>query len=142
MFGIKGRDTFNKPTSDIGQLVSVFHKWWLRLFPYALGLVIVVAIGMIGYIWYTYLYAKDVTEVEKKEYVDKKNKEVIFKKEKFDALKGIVLLRQERFDAERESHKDFFYKKEYKEEQQNDDVELYIISQENLQDTGSELRQE
>ncbi len=120
MFGLKGRDTFNKPTSDIGLIIKKAGQWWTKLFPVVFWVVIVYVVAVIGYTWYSYLYKKDVTEQEKKAYIDKKMNEVIFKKEKFDILKNEISKRQERFDKQKDEYRDIFYEHEllYKDRQE------------------------
>lgn len=122
MFGLKGRDTFNKPTSDIGMIVEKVKGWWIKLFPYMLLGIILYIIVIIGYTWYTYLDKKDVSEKEKKEYIDKKMKEITFKKEKFDTLKDTISKRQEHFNEQKNKYGDIFYEPEGLQEESQEDV--------------------
>ncbi len=131
MFGLKGRDTFNKPTSNFGDILKKTGKWWIKLFPYFLTLLIVICIVVMGYVWYTYLYNKDVTEEEKQQYIDKKNKEVTFKKEKFNELKNEIILRKERFEENRIEYEDIFY--HTKKDIEEDVVDEMGIIEENIQ---------
>ncbi|MEA3323128.1 MAG: hypothetical protein U9Q12_02805, partial [Patescibacteria group bacterium] len=109
MFGLRGRDTFNKPTSDISDIMKKMRKWGAKAFPYVLGVLIIFIGSVIGYVWYTNMNTKNVSEEEKQQYIDKKSKETLFKKEKFDELKAIILLRQEHFDESRNEYSDIFY---------------------------------
>jgi len=118
MFGLKGRDTFNKPASDFSMIMKEARKWWIKLFPYVLWTIFFCIIIIMGYTWYVYLHAKDVSEKEKMEYVDKKIKEVIFKKEKFDTLKENVLRRQEQFNKQRAQYNNIFYKQKKVEDEE------------------------
>jgi len=122
MFGLKGRDTFNKPTSDIGMIVKKAKGWWIKLFPYMLLGIILYIIVIIGYTWYTYLEKKDVSEQEKKEYIGKKMKEITFKKEKFDILKDTVSKRQERFNEQKNKYGDIFYEPGGLQEESQEDI--------------------
>jgi len=110
MFGIKGRDTFNKPTSDVEEVLNKFHTIWLKYFKYLLLILLVINICIIGYIWYKYLYGKNITEKEKQEYIIKKKAEVTFKKKQFDELKQKALVRREKFEEEYSEQKDIFYR--------------------------------
>ena len=112
MFGLKGRDTFNKPTSDVGASIKKAGRWWVKSFPVILWIIVIYVIVVIGYAWYSYLYKKDVTEQEKKAYINKKINEVTFKKEKFDILKNEISKRQERFDKQKDKYRDIFYERE------------------------------
>jgi len=123
MFGLKGRDTFNKPTSDINMIIKKAKKWWIKLFPYVLLTIIFCIIIVIGYTWHKYLYTKDVTETEKTEYVDKKMKEVTFEKEKFDTLREKIFKRQEQFNKQRGEYNNVFYKQKKLENDKNDETE-------------------
>lgn len=122
MFGLKGRDTFNKPTSDIGMIIKKAKKWWAKLFPFILLGIIFYIVVIIGYTWYIYLDKKDVSEEEKKEYIDKKMKEVTFKKEKFDAMRNVVSKRQERFNEQKDKYGDIFYEPGGLQEELQEDV--------------------
>ncbi len=113
MFGLKGRDTFNKPTSDVGVTVKKVGQWWIKSFPNILWIIGFCVIAIIVYTWYLYLYKKDVTEKEKQAYIAKQMSEVTFKKKKFDTLKDIIIKRQENFDKQRVKYKDVFYEREF-----------------------------
>lgn len=121
MFGLRGRDTFNKPTSDINAIMKKMREWGSKAFPYAMVVLVIVIASIIGYVWYTSMNAKIVSEEEKKQYIDKKNKETIFKKEKFDELKSVILLRQERFYESRGQYSDIFYDVEIQQEDVSED---------------------
>ncbi len=121
MFGLRGRDTFNKPTSDINAIMKKMREWGSKAFPYAMVVLVIVIASIIGYVWYTSMNAKIVSEEEKKQYIDKKNKETIFKKEKFDELKSVILLRQERFYESRGQYSDIFYDAEIQQEDVSED---------------------
>ncbi len=133
MFGLKGRDTFNKPTSSVGMTMKKIGQWWVKSFPIILWIIVVYVIVVIGYTWYSYLYKKDVTEQEKKAYINKKMNEVTFKKEKFDTLKNEISKRQERFDKQKDEYRDIFYERELL----HDDVlkELQHKPQKDLQES-------
>lgn len=109
MFGLKGRDTFNKPRSSLGQIMENARKWWMKLFPFLIFALFVLIIVVIGNTWYSYVYVKGVSEQEKQEYINKKNKEVAFKKEKYDNLKQIIIKRGEHFNADRIEYANIFY---------------------------------
>lgn len=109
MFGLRGRDTFNKPTSDMSSIMKKMREWGAKAFPYAMVVLVIIIVSVIGYVWYVNMNTKDVTVEEQKQYIDKKNKETLFQKEKFDELKKMVLLRQERFDESRSQYNDIFY---------------------------------
>lgn len=117
MFGLRGRDTFNKPTSDINAIMKKMREWGNKAFPYIILVLIIVIASIIGYVWYTSMNAKIVSEEEKKQYIDKKNKETMFKKEKFDELKKIILLRQVHFNESRGQYNDIFYDAEIQQEE-------------------------
>ena len=123
MFGLKGRDTFNKPTSNIGMSVKKAGQWWLKLFPVVLWIIVFYIIVMIGYAWYSYLYQKDITDDEKGIYIDKKMSELTFKKEKFDTLKSIIIKRQEHFENQKVDYEDVFYKHEFTQDELVNDVQ-------------------
>lgn len=110
MFGIKGRDTFNKPESTLEHIMSVIRQRWTRLFPILLGIVFLCFVATVVYMWYAYLYTKELTGEEKTQYVNQKKAEVVFRKEKFDQLKEKVLHRQEQFNTERQTYTNIFYK--------------------------------
>ncbi|HIP50333.1 MAG TPA: hypothetical protein EYG99_02685 [Candidatus Pacebacteria bacterium] len=112
MFGLKGRDTFNKPTSSIGMTVKKVGRWWVKSFPFILWIIVFYIVAIIGYTWYSYLYKKNVTEEEKHVYIDKRMSEVTFEKERFNLLKDMVSKRQERFDKQRDRYRDIFYERE------------------------------
>jgi hypothetical protein len=124
MFGLKGRDTFNKPTSDFGDIIKKTGKWWLKFFPYILGVFITIGICILGYVWYTYLYHKELSVQEKQEYIDKKNKEVTFKKEKFNEVKENILFRKEEYQKPRQEYVDIFYRTEVIDIEDEKDAEL------------------
>jgi hypothetical protein len=123
MFGIRGRDTFNKPMSDTGDVMKKMREWGAKAFPYAMVVLVIIIGGVIGYVWYVSMNTKDVSGEEKKQYIDKKNKETIFKKEKFDELKSMILLRQERFDESRGQYSDIFYDAEIQQEENESEDE-------------------
>lgn len=109
MFGIKGRDTFNKPLSDRAQIATELKKKWLKYFPYFLMFVIFSAVVFIGYAWYVYVYTKELTPDEKVIYINQKKQEVIFREKKFDEIKEVIIERQKRFQAPQNSYNDIFY---------------------------------
>ncbi len=122
MFGLKGRDTFNKPRSSSGQIMEDARKWWMKLFPCLIFALFVLIIVVIGNIWYSYVYVKGVSEQEKQEYINKKNKEAAFKKEKYDNLKQVILKRGEHFNTDRVEYTNIFYV-EKKVEQEDEESE-------------------
>lgn len=130
MFGLRGRDTFNKPTSDISSIMKKMREMGAKAFPYAMAILVIIIVSVIGYVWYVNMNTKDVTAEERKQYIDKKNKETLFKKEKFDELKKMVLLRQERFDESRSQYNDIFYNTGIQgDDEDKDDVENEVKSQ-------------
>jgi hypothetical protein len=109
MFGIKGRDTFNKPKSSFGEKIQELRTWWIKYFSYILLLLLVLMVGFAGYIWYTYLYDKDVSEQEKQEYIIQKSGTITLKKEKFETIQTELEHRKEVYEAPRQEYKDIFY---------------------------------
>lgn len=109
MFGIKGRDTFNRPISTRAQIMLMIKKKWVRYFPFFLIFLIFSVIIFIAYVWYVYVYTKELTPEEETIYINEKKQEVIFRQKKFDELKDDILLRKERFDAQRQEYNDIFY---------------------------------
>lgn len=109
MFGIKGRDTFNKPESALEHIVSLVRERWTRYFPFLLGILFLFLMGIAVYMWYIYLHTKELTGEEKQQYVTQKKSEVVFRKEKFDKLKEKILQREGRYNAERTQYTDIFY---------------------------------
>jgi len=112
MFGLKGRDTFNKPTSNVGITIKKAGQLWIRFFPVVLWIIVGYIIVMIGYTWHSYLHKRDVTEQEKDVYISKQIKEATFKKGQFDALKNTISKRQEYFDGQKNEYRDIFYEHE------------------------------
>ena len=86
MFGLHGRDTFNRPTSSLSQITSSVCKWWIKLFPYVLTILILVIGGVIVYVWHTYLYNIDVSDAQKQEHIDKLFHFMLQKAMKFQLL--------------------------------------------------------
>jgi hypothetical protein len=63
----------------------------------------------LGYVWYVYVYTKELSEEEKTTYVNEKRQAVIFRQKKFDELKGLINARQDQYNAGRTEKRDFFY---------------------------------
>ena len=117
MFGLKGRDTFNKPRSTFEEKMQKFSVWWMKYFSYILLTLFFVALSVIGYIWYEYLYNKEVTEQEKQNYIIQKSNAITFKKEKFETIQQELNSRKEKFDAPRVEYRDIFYKTQIQEDE-------------------------
>lgn len=109
MFGIKGRDTFNNPMSDRARFVAMIKKKWLRYFPYLLFLLIAIVVAYGGYVWYVYVYTKELSEEESAIYVNQKKQEVIFREKKFNEIKDKINVRAEDFNAQQQDYIDIFY---------------------------------
>ena len=109
MFGIKGRDTFNKPQSDLMMFFGYVRKKWMKIFPVILGLTLIGILVFVGYVWYQFVYTKELTGEEKINYINQKKSEITFNREKFDATKDRVIQRKENYVRERETFRDIFY---------------------------------
>lgn len=109
MFGIKGRDTFNNPLSDRAKFAASLKERWLKYFPYFLFLLIAIVVTFGGYVWYAYVYTKELSEEETTIYINQKKQEVIFREKKFNELKDQIIQRAERFDEQRKEYNDIFY---------------------------------
>ena len=109
MFGIKGRDTFNRPLSNRAQIVRVLKEKWLKYFPYILGFLMICSVSFSGYVWYVYVHTKELSASEETAYITEKKQEVTFRQNKFDDIKDEIIMREERYDAERADHNDIFY---------------------------------
>ncbi len=121
MFGIKGRDTFNKPVSDFGQIMRKMYAWWVKIFPYVLLVLFLCIIIILGRVWHKYLHTRGATEEEKQQYILKKKKETTFKKKQFEELQSAINLREENFNAERKEYHDIFYGKQQKQEKESEE---------------------
>ncbi len=110
MFGIYGRDTFNKPKSNIAIFFTFIHDRWLKIFPFFLFFILVIVMIIVGNVWYKYVYTKELTGEEKTTYVNQKKSEVTFNQKQFDIIKERVQKRKERFSAEKQDYQDIFYK--------------------------------
>jgi hypothetical protein len=111
MFGLEGRDTFNKPRTKIEIFFSMVRKKWQKIFPWIIVMLFVIEICFAGYVWYYYVYTKELSAEEKAVYVNQKKNEVTFKKDKFDEVKDLLIKRREKFDREREVYADIFYRR-------------------------------
>ena len=109
MFGIKGRDTLNKPQSDFARIGEYIRTRWLKIFPILLVLVLIFVLFFVGYVWHRFVYTKELTGDEKTNYVNQKKSEITFDKKRFDAVKERILERKELYERERESFNDVFY---------------------------------
>jgi hypothetical protein len=109
MFGIKGRDTFNRPHSSFEEKIKKMWDWWVKYFSYVLLIFFLVAASITIYIWYQYLYDKDVPEQEKQDYIIQKSSTIKFKKDKFEAIETELKQRKEAYDAPRKEYEDIFY---------------------------------
>lgn len=111
MFGIRGRDTFNKPLSNRAHLAKIIKEKWLRYFPFLLVFLALSVTVFSGYVWYVYVHTKELSKEEESTYVNQKRQEVIFRKKKFDQVKQQILNRKELFHTERSEYDDIFYPK-------------------------------
>jgi cbb3-type cytochrome oxidase subunit 3 len=122
MFGIKGRDTFNKPLSNRAQIAQMVKEKWLKYFPYLLIFAIVSIIIFLGYVWYMYVYTKELSVDEKATYINEKKQEVVFRQKKFDEIRDMINMRNENLNAQRVEYRDPFYPSVVQSEE-NEDVE-------------------
>ncbi len=125
MFGIKGRNTFNKPfTTDRTKFVRMAKEKWIRFFPFFLFFAMIVSVFFVMYVWYMHVYTKELTESESEKYINQKRHEVTFRKKKFDRAKDILNARKEHFDGAYVNKEDVFYHTERVVEQKEGGEQL------------------
>lgn len=123
MFGIKGRDTFNKPFSDRAKIARILKEKWVKYFPYFVGFLILAAMTFAMYTWYVHVHTKELTQSERDAYINEKKQEVIFRQKKFDQIKDGIIARQEKFGAESINKNDIFYHVKVEEEENENTTE-------------------
>jgi phosphotransferase system glucose/maltose/N-acetylglucosamine-specific IIC component len=110
MFGIKGRDTFNKPQSDFALFFGFVRRKWTKIFPIVLSLILVCILSFVWYVWYAFVHTKELTGAEKTDYVNQKKSEVTFDKKRFDAVKDRIVQRNDFYTRNRQDFRDIFYR--------------------------------
>ncbi|PID52335.1 MAG: hypothetical protein CR972_02560 [Candidatus Moraniibacteriota bacterium] len=122
MFGIKGRDTFNKPFTNRAKVARMLKEKWIRYFPFILILLACIVIAYVVYVWYVYVHTKELTETERMTYINERRQEVVFRKKKFDQVKDGIIMREERFNAKYEEKNDIFYHINTQKQEENQNV--------------------
>ncbi len=109
MFGLEGRDTFNKPRTRIYIFFSTLQHKWQKIFPWVLVGLFIICMSIVGYVWYMFAYSRELTQQEKDVYVSQEQQKVMFEQERFDAVKATTQKRTEVFAQERQEFYDIFY---------------------------------